>query len=288
MFCGKCGAENPDDENFCVKCGNDLSKIESNISKTNENIQEDQVQKITIGFVISWIFGLLFGLAAIVGFLAGDYAPAFVILLISIIILPPFTRLFKEKFNFELSRGLKIAVIFILILITGSVVPDTTDPTTIKPSDDSQQTPIETEQKSTPILTSKVSLITKAPSDIGLTINDLPTGWMGRGEGNETYYSSSFDQEKIGFHTIECEVTKYSTVDEAKQAFSKLKQEYSDFKLSSVGLGDDSFGWEFGPESVVVFRKANVVVDFWYYREYGNSHIRDIKKYAEIVEKKIL
>lgn len=152
------------------------------------------------------------------------------------------------------------------------------------------QTPASTPPSttSTPIPTPKVSLITKAPSDIGLTINDLPTGWMGRGEGNETYYSSSFDQEKIGFHTIECEVTKYSTADEAKQAFSKLKQEYSDFKLSSVGLGDESFGWEFGPESVVVFRKANVVVGFWYYREYGNSHIRDIKKYAEIVEKKIL
>lgn len=89
---------------------------------------------------ISWGFGLLFGLAAIGGFLTGDYAPAFVTLLISIIILPPFIKLFKEKFDFELSRGLKIAVILILFLIWGSVVPDTTGQTTIKPSDDSQQT----------------------------------------------------------------------------------------------------------------------------------------------------
>ena len=147
------------------------------------------------------------------------------------------------------------------------------------------QTPPST--TSTPIPTSKVSLITKAPSDIGLTINDLPTGWIGHGEGNETYYSSSYDQEKIGIHVIECEVTKYSTVDEAKQAFSKLKQEYGDFKLSSVGLGDESFGWEYGTESNVIFRKANIIVDSWYYREFGGSHVSDVKKFAEIVEKRI-
>lgn len=132
----------------------------------------------------------------------------------------------------------------------------------------------------TPTPTPETFLVSNA-ADIGLTINDFPVGWMDWGDG-------SFSKDSVGYHTLECEVTEYPTVDEAKQAYSESKQESSDFKLSSVGLGDDSFGWEFGPESVVVFRKANVVVDFWYYREYGNSHIRDIKKYAEIVEKKIL
>ena len=132
----------------------------------------------------------------------------------------------------------------------------------------------------TPTPTPETFLVSNA-ADIGLTINDFPVGWMDWGDG-------SFSKDGVGYHTLECEVTEYSTVDEAKQAYSELKQESGDFKLSSVGLGDDSFGWEFGPESVIVFRKANVVVDFWYYREYGNSHIRDIKKYAEIVEKNIL
>ena len=190
MFCDKCGAQNPDDGNFCVKCGNYLSKLESNISKANENIKEEQVQKITLGFVISWIFGLLFGLAAIGGFLAGDYAPAFVILLISIIILPPFIKLFKEKFNFELSRGLKIAVVFVLILIAGSVVPDTTDQTTIKPSDDSQQTPVETEQKSTPVGSKTVTkeIASTSFSDFGdLYCNPSATNLQ-----KETFFNENF------------------------------------------------------------------------------------------------
>ena len=146
--------------------------------------------------------------------------------------------------------------------------------------------------QASPSTTSDVPTSTPAPTptpetalvsnvaDIELTINDFPDGWMGS--------NGVFDYDGVGYHTLECDVTEYSTVNEAKQAFLELKQNESDFKMSSVGLGDESYGWEFGPESVVVFRKANVNVDVWYYREWGNSHIRDAKKYAEIVEKKIL
>ncbi len=134
----------------------------------------------------------------------------------------------------------------------------------------------------------KSLLITKSVSEIGLKIDDLSTGWMGSGDGNETYYSATFDKERFGiFHTVESIITKYPTIDQAKEAFNKLKKDNLDFKIVSVGLGDESFAWEFGKESTVVFRKANIIVETWYGKQAGSGSIGDAKDYAEIIEKKI-
>lgn len=141
---------------------------------------------------------------------------------------------------------------------------------------------------SSPTKTAYSPLIIKSVSEIGLKIDDLSTGWMGSGNGNETYYSASFDKERFGiFHTVESIITKYSTIDQAKEAFNKLKKDNLDFKLVSVGLGDESFGWDYGKESTVVFRKANIIVETWYGKQAGSGSIGDAKEYAEIVEKKI-
>lgn len=136
--------------------------------------------------------------------------------------------------------------------------------------------------------TPTLSLITKSPSEIALTIDDLPAGWMKSGEnGNDTHYNSYFQREKYGLDIIYCYVTKYPTIDDAKEAFFEARQENSDYKLVPVGLGDESFGWEYGEWSNVVFRKANVVISIEYYDEYGRPDIDDAKEYAKLVEEKI-
>lgn len=124
---------------------------------------------------------------------------------------------------------------------------------------------------------------------MGLKIGDLPTGWLRYNEeGNETYYSSAFSKESYGNeHTIIVKVSKFSVIDGAKQAFNELKNENSDYKLVSAGLGDDSFALEYSKESLIVFRKANIIIESLYGKQFGSSRISDAKDYAEIIEKKI-
>ena len=188
----------------------------------------------------------------------------------------------KEK---NIAGLIAIIAIIVVVMFAGCIEEEglvSTPTPTITPLPTATPTPTPTP---TPI---SETMITKSPSEIALLITDMPDGWRGSGKGNETRYSSSFDKESYGsLNIIECEVAKYSTIDEAKQNFNDLKMEYDDFKLSSVGIGDESFGWEYGIESNVIFRKANIIVDSWYAKEFGTSHIRDAKKYAKIVEKKI-
>ncbi len=74
-------------------------------------------KKLTLGWALSWIFGVLFGLAGISHF--GSLASV-IFLLISFILLPPMNKFVKDEFEVELSRGLKIAIVVILMLVAGA------------------------------------------------------------------------------------------------------------------------------------------------------------------------
>lgn len=121
MFCQKCGTQNPDDGKFCSKCGNDLSIA-------NQSIKEKQANVIGIGSILSWLFGGLFLLAG-VGWLFQKVIVGIPLLLISIVIFPPITKRLKEKFNFEISRPLKIVTVIILLSIASANISDTTNQT---------------------------------------------------------------------------------------------------------------------------------------------------------------
>jgi len=170
-------------------------------------------------------------------------------------------------------------------LETSSTIPTPTTPIVASP------TSTIPESTATPVPTPSEPLITKAPSEMALTINDLPgTGWaVSSKDGNETWYASSFDKKGYGgWMFIDCYVRKYPTIEAAKQAYSESKEKCSNYKLESVHLGDESFGYQYAEESEVVFRKANIVVTIEYYREYGSVLLSNTKNFAEIVEKKIV
>ena len=284
MFCDKCGTQNPDDGKFCSKCGNELSKVDSNISKANENIKEEQhVKKITLGFVISWIFGLFFGLVALGLFITNDYISAFLILLISVIILPPFIKLFKNKFNFELSRGLKVAVVFILFLMAVSVLSDATDQTNITPSDNSQQISAPT----------PIALITKNFSEIEILESDLPRPkdveyWTGISSyGSENVWNFKFSAST---EIVEIQLMKFSSIDEAKQKFAE-KNKYlgQQAKLISLEYGDESFGLEAGRQAIIVIRKTNIVITLEdSMGPFTENNLNNVEPFAEIILEKII
>ena len=89
--------------------------------------QTTQSKKITIGLVLSWIFGTLFALTGIFSIFS-DPIPGLVMLVMAAVILPPVTKLVDQKWRFNLSRGMKIGVIVIGLIIFGATVnPSSTD-----------------------------------------------------------------------------------------------------------------------------------------------------------------
>lgn len=76
-----------------------------------------EIKKITLGFILSWIFGVLLGLSGLVFLFSGSIISGGSLILASLILLPPMNKFVKEKFNFELSGGLKIILVIILFVI---------------------------------------------------------------------------------------------------------------------------------------------------------------------------
>lgn len=117
MKCPKCGKKNKSDDDFCAKCGHRLKK---------------EVQKITLGLIVSWILGILFGMSALTFIFQGSIKSGTALLLASLILLPPVNKFIKKEFHFELSTGVKIVAVIILFIIYGVTLPKETPTETIE------------------------------------------------------------------------------------------------------------------------------------------------------------
>ncbi|EKD44395.1 MAG: protein of unknown function DUF1535 [uncultured bacterium (gcode 4)] len=86
---------------------------------TNE--QTTPSKKITVGLILSWIFGILFALIGIISVFS-EPIPGIVMLVMAAILLPPINKLVDEKWKFHLSGGIKTIVIIVGFIIFGSTV----------------------------------------------------------------------------------------------------------------------------------------------------------------------
>jgi len=88
---------------------------------------QKEIKKITLGGILSWIFGIIFAFAGLGAFTSSSFVAGFTMLIMGAVLLPPVNKLFKEKMNFELSKGIKIAIIIIgLIIFSMTINTDTT------------------------------------------------------------------------------------------------------------------------------------------------------------------
>lgn len=110
---------------YCPDCGTKIKK-EAIMSKKKE------VRKITLGLIVSWVLGVLFGISAIRFILQGAMKSGTALLVASLILLPPVNRFIKKEFNFELSKGVKIVVVIILLIVYGVYLPKETPAETIE------------------------------------------------------------------------------------------------------------------------------------------------------------
>ncbi|MDD3723137.1 MAG: Ltp family lipoprotein [Lutibacter sp.] len=78
-------------------------------------------KKISVGLILSWIFGVLFALSGIVSVFS-EPIPGLVMLIMAAVLLPPVTKLVYQKWKYHLSKGMKIVVIVIGIIIFGSTI----------------------------------------------------------------------------------------------------------------------------------------------------------------------
>lgn len=89
------------------------------------NEQKTPSKKISIGFILSWIFGVLFAFTGIVSVFS-EPIPGLVMLILAVVLLPPVTKLIDQKWKLHLSTGVKAVVIIIGFAIFGATV-DTSD-----------------------------------------------------------------------------------------------------------------------------------------------------------------
>lgn len=135
------------------------------------------------------------------------------------------------------------------------------------------------------------SLIKKDLSTAVLTINDMDPGWFSGGSSkNDTLYSSSFaKKDALGTYYISGEIVEYRSLDEAVHNLNKSRDDNKEYRLVSLNIGDESFGYEAGPLSEVIFRKANVIAHVTYAITGGyiNPKIDDAKNFAMIIDNRI-
>ncbi|OIP24927.1 hypothetical protein AUK11_01840 [bacterium CG2_30_37_16] len=78
-------------------------------------------KKISVGLILSWIFGVLFALTGIVSVFS-EPIPGLVMLIMAAVLLPPVTKLVDQKWKFHLSGGIKVIVIIVGLIIFGSTI----------------------------------------------------------------------------------------------------------------------------------------------------------------------
>lgn len=110
--------------------------------------KEKEIKKITLGGIFSWVFGIIFALTAL-GSFSFSFFTGIIFLIMAAVLLPPVNKIFKEKLHFELSTGVKIAIIIIGFIIVSPSLSKmgNKDIKTIKNQNSSLNTPSTTEKK---------------------------------------------------------------------------------------------------------------------------------------------
>ena len=253
VFCNKCDTENPDSAKFCSNCGSDLSDISD---------KETPVESKSCGFseIMMWIFGIILILGGIFDLIHnGGSIGGLLILLGGVIMIPRIGNLSGE---------LRLVICFALMISGGLLLP---------PADDGTSNANMATQQGNSNIDAK--LITKSEEEMSLTIDDMPLGWTGS-KGKFKYIQSG------DIRTVDSKVTKYSSVEEAKEAYQNLMPENT--ATISVNFGDEGVGLiTVAGLNIIIFRKDNVVVKIVGYSECHTLDMTDIEKFAKAVEKKM-
>lgn len=77
------------------------------------------VKKRKIAKIISWFFGVIFIMIGFGGLISSDYISGLSMIILGCILLPIITDIMKNKFNFKIPLGVKIALFVVVFMIIG-------------------------------------------------------------------------------------------------------------------------------------------------------------------------
>ncbi len=82
-------------------------------------------KKITVGLILSWIFGILFALTGFISVFS-EPIPGLVMLIMAAVLLPPVVKLIEQKSSFKLTRTIKAVIIIVSLIIFGATIDTST------------------------------------------------------------------------------------------------------------------------------------------------------------------
>lgn len=83
--------------------------------------QKKEVKKLTLGFILGWILGVLAAISGIT-LLFTQPVTGILVLLLAMVLLPPANQLVSEKLKFSLSGGLKLVLVIVLLGVIGATM----------------------------------------------------------------------------------------------------------------------------------------------------------------------
>jgi len=105
-----------------------------------------EVKKIGVRLVLAWILSVLFIVGGF-GMLFSSPLSGVLVLLAGVLILPPFSKLLKEKANLEISTWLKIIIVLILLSVAGTLMSEGSSNTNLNNAQESDNTQAQDEEE---------------------------------------------------------------------------------------------------------------------------------------------
>ena len=136
MICKKCGKDLEEDMKFCPNCGEEFQKETKDEIKKEEEIKEESEDKVddpikeTVSaekqkkekkHIFSWIVCVIMGLSTIS---VTPYSISNILMLLcTLMACPPLVKKFNKKTGNKISRGLRIFIFIILLVIATAIMP---------------------------------------------------------------------------------------------------------------------------------------------------------------------
>ncbi|GEM_PF-5563389 len=96
--------------------------------------QKNTVTKVTVGLVLSWIFGVSFLLSGLGFFFSGSYIVGPLIILCAILIIPYFDNVIAKHLHFEISGGIKVVLAILIIVLATVAESDSEETIVVQPN----------------------------------------------------------------------------------------------------------------------------------------------------------
>jgi hypothetical protein len=205
---------------------------------------EDQTRRITLGKIIAYPVGILLLMAALGGFIQGQFLGGILILLGGIIALPIFRGRLSQNHNISLSRWATVVIVIVLVIGGGALL----DPNASSPNS-SNNDPGDSSGTDTP------NLIEGPPETLLPTIEEFEPGWTANDDeapNEATFYN--VDTETLLIYNI-------SIHDSVGDAQTELENRQPENRATDdVSVGDEGFLYKFDEQTVIIqFRIRNVV-----------------------------